>query len=122
MSLYLNGHKIKIFDFVGFAEPLRDEIRAGAERLATENSVEIEFIRRAKAFRKEDRIKKIIADRGDHPGLVHIFSAMETCPSYSPWHDKATGKTFLRNKETKCLHYYFYFINLLGSDTPPLAA
>lgn len=111
MSLYLNSHNIKIFDFARFAEPLRDEIRANAERLATENGIEIEFIRRAKAFRKEERIRKIISDRGDHPGLVHIFSAMETCLSYSPWHDKTTGKTALRNKETKCLHYYFYFID-----------
>ena len=111
MSLYLNQNKIEIFKFARFAEPLRDEIRAGAERLAAENCIEIEFIRSAKAFRKEDRIKKIISDRGDHPGLIHIFSAMETCPSYSPWHDKATGNTFLRSKKTKCIHYYFYFID-----------
>jgi hypothetical protein len=111
MSLYLNQNNIRIFDFPRFAEPLRDEIRANSERLAQENGIEIEFIRRAKAFRKEDRIKEIIAGRGDHLGLIHIFSAMETCPSYSPWHDKATGKTFLCSKETKCLHYYFYFID-----------
>lgn len=111
MSLYLNQQNIKIFNFSRFAEPLRDEIRANAERLAGENGIEIEFIRRAKAFRKEDRIKEIIASRGDHPGLIHIFSAMETCPSYSPWHNKTTGKTLLRSRETKCLHYYFYFID-----------
>jgi hypothetical protein len=111
MSLYLNQNNITIFDFPRFAEPLRDEIRANAEQLAGENGIEIEFIRRSKSFRKEDRIKEIVASRGNHPGLIHIFSAMETCPSYSPWHDKTTGKTFLRSKETKCLHYYFYFID-----------
>jgi len=111
MSLYLNQHNIKIFDFARFAEPLRDEIRANAEHFAAENGIEIEFIRRPKAFRKEDRIKEIIASRGDHTGLVHIFSALETCPSYSPWHDKKTSKTFLRSKKTKCIHYYFYFID-----------
>ena len=38
---------------------------------------------------------------------------MEACPSFQPWHDKATGKTFLRYKDGKCLHYYFYFIDAM---------
>jgi hypothetical protein len=54
---------------------------------------------------------QLLAPRGDHPGLVHIFSAMEPCPSVKPWHDKGSGKTFLRSTEVKCLHYYFYFID-----------
>ena len=47
--------------------------------------------------------------RGDHPGLVHIISAMEACDAYKPWHDKQTHKTFIRPDSGKCLHYYFYF-------------
>jgi hypothetical protein len=111
MSLHLSEQGIRIFDYTRFAEPLREEIRANAERLAQENGIEIEFIRSAKGFRKEDRIKAVIASRGEYPGLVHIFSAMESCPSYAPWHDKKSGRTFLRSKEAKCLHYYFYFID-----------
>jgi hypothetical protein len=42
--------------------------------------------------------------------MVHIFSAMEPCSSYKPWHDKNTHKTFLKPDSGKCLHYYFYFI------------
>lgn len=106
---HLRSKKIRIFDSTKFAEPLRDEIRLNAERLAQENGLEIEFIRK-KDFRKEERIKEIIARRGDHPGLVHLFSAMESCPSFKPWYDQKTGRTFLRYTESKCLHYYFYFI------------
>jgi hypothetical protein len=109
MSSHLRSKGIRIFDYIQFVEPLRDEIRVRAEALAQKNGLEIEFIRK-KDFRKEERIKKIIAQRGDHPGLVHIFSAMEPCPSFKPWHDKKTGKTFLRGETAKCLHYYFYFI------------
>jgi len=29
---------------------------------------------------------------------------MEPCPSFRPWHDKATGKTILKPTEAKCLH------------------
>jgi DNA-binding transcriptional ArsR family regulator len=107
----LNRRRIRIFDFTKFAEPLRDAIRENAERLARENGLTIEFIRKIGAFRKEDRIQEILAERGTHPGLVHIFSAIETCASFQPWHDKRSGKTFLKPDTGKCLHYYFYFID-----------
>lgn len=111
MGGYLGYHKIRLFDYPRWAEPLREELRENAERLAAEAGLQIEFIRKLKAFRKEVRIQEILAKRGDQPGLVHIFSAMEACSSYQPWHDKSTHRTFLRPCSGKCLHYYFYFID-----------
>ena len=110
MTSYLNAHGVRIFDYPRWAEPLRDELRANAERLAEKHGVAIEFVRKA-SFRKEARIKEVLAKRGDHPGLVHILSAMEACASYKPWHDKQTHRTFLKPDSGKCLHYYFYFID-----------
>lgn len=112
MTSFLHSKQIKVFDYPDkLAKPLREEIRANAERLATENGIEIEFIRKIKNFRKEDRIQAILKQRGSHSGLVHIFSAMETCTSYKPWHERQTGKNSLVNDSGKCLHYYFYFID-----------
>lgn len=110
MTQYLYQHDIRIFDYTQFAEPLREAIRTNAEKIAQEQGLTIEFIRQNN-FRKENRVQAIVKKRGDHPGLVHIFSAMEPCPSYTPWHDKRTGKTFLKASPGKCLHYYFYFID-----------
>lgn len=110
MSKYLRSQGIRIFDYPEFAQGLRDEIRSNAEALAQSNGVEIEYVRK-KNFRKEDRIQAILKERGSQPGLVHIFSALEPCISYKPWHDKATGQTFLKVDSGKCLHYYFYFID-----------
>jgi hypothetical protein len=111
MTAFLYTHQIKIFDYPQFAQALREKIRENAERIAEEHGIEIEFIRKIDAFRKEARIKDILKERGTHPGLVHIFSAMEACTSYKPWHDKKTKKTFLKYDSGKCLHYYFYFID-----------
>jgi len=102
---------LRLFDYARWAEPLRDDLRKHAEKIASEAGLNIEFIRNSKAFRKEQRIKDIITERGNHPGLVHIFSAMEPCSSFRPWHDKQTHKTFLKPTQGKCLHYYFYFID-----------
>jgi hypothetical protein len=108
----LSRRRIRFFDYkTAFAQPLRDEIRAHTERLAQESGIGIEHIRSIKAFRKEDRVQEVLAERGTHPGLVHIFSALETCTAFEPWHDRRSGKTFLRPDSGKCLHYYFYFID-----------
>jgi len=110
MTGYLYANNIRIFDYTKFVEPLRNEIRSNAEHIANENDLTIDFIRK-KNFRKEQRVRDIIAKRGRQPGIVHIFSAMEPCSSYRPWHDKKTHKTFLKYTPGKCLHYYFYLID-----------
>ena len=97
MTDFLYAHKIRIFDYPRFAEPLRDELRANAEQISKDNSLEIEFIRK-KNIRKESLIQDILKQRGHHPGLVHIFSAMESCPSYKPWHNKQTHQTYLTHQ------------------------
>ena len=111
MAHFLDYRHIRLFDFPRWAEPLRNALRDNAERVACEAGLKIEFIRRIKAFRKEERIQEIIAERGDHPGLVHIFSAMESCSSYRPWYDKPKQRALLKPTSGKCLHYYFYFID-----------
>lgn len=110
MTSFLYSKGIRIFDYPKFAEPFKDEIRTNAEQLAKGSGVEIEFVAKSH-IRKEDLVKKVLDKRGNHAGLVHVLSAMEACGSYRPWHDKQSGKTFLRGSQSKCLHYYFYFID-----------
>jgi hypothetical protein len=110
MTSFLYAKGIRIFDYARFAEPLRDRIRERAERLAAEQGARIEYIAKAH-IRKEEVVAKVLAARGEQPGLVHVISAMEACQSYQPWHDKLSGKTYLKPDSGKCLHYYFYFID-----------
>ena len=111
MTKYLYTHQIRIFDYTQFAEPLRNLIRENAQKIAEENGLEIEFISKKDSFRKEERVKELIEQRGKQPGLVHVFSAMEQCQAYRPWHNKQTHKTYVKMTQGKCLHYYFYFID-----------
>lgn len=111
MTKFLGGKGIRVFDFAEWAKPLSEELRLNAEKLAQESGLSIEYVQRPRSFRKEERIERILAKRGSHPGMVHIFSVLETCTEFRPWHDKPSGKTFLRAKESKCKHYYFYFID-----------
>ena len=75
MTSYLYERQIRIFDYPRFAEPFRNELRENAERLATENGIEIEFLRK-RNVRKEDLVKEIPGYLGmDHaqtPGGLGI--------------------------------------------------
>ena len=114
LTAYMYQNNIRIFDYAKFAESYRDTLKQNAEKIAVEAGLEIEFIRKGNV-RKEAIIETILKKRGAHAGLVHIISVMEGCTSYKPWHDKVTHKTFLKYDQSKCLTYYFYFIDeLLG--------
>jgi hypothetical protein len=110
MTRFLYAKGIRIFDYPQFAQTLRDRVRDGAALLAANAGIGIEHIAKSH-IRKEEVVARVLAQRGDHPGLVHILSAMEACDSYRPWHDKASGKSFVRPDSGKCLHYYFYFMD-----------
>ena len=111
MTDYCYQHRIRIFDYPKWAEPLRDAIRENMERVAAENQIEIVFIRSKKKFRQEKHVQEVLDQRGEEPGVVCIVSAMEPCGSYKPWHDKKSHKTYLKPDAGKCLHYYVYFID-----------
>ncbi len=106
----LNERDLRCFELGEFAEPLREAVRENAEALAKGAGLEIEYLV-SKGARKEDRIAAVLAKRGEHPGLVHIFSAMERCRCFKPWRDKVTGRTGVRVMPGRCLHYYFYLID-----------
>ena len=61
MTAYMKLNGIRIFDYpTSFSQPLTEQVRQNAEKIAHENGMEIEFIRKLHAFRKDDRIQNII--------------------------------------------------------------
>ncbi len=73
MTGYLNAKGIRIFDYSSFSQPFTEQIRQNAQQIAEENGIEIEFIRKLRAFRKDGRIQEIISKTGKTEGLIHIF-------------------------------------------------
>jgi hypothetical protein len=110
MAQYLLSRKERILDLPRVFEPMKAEIVANAKAIATAHGLKIEYIAR-RNFRKEKRIREILAERGDEPGLVHVFSAVEGVNTFRAGVRRDTGRPFIAPKQGKCLHYYFYFID-----------
>jgi hypothetical protein len=115
MTSFFYGQGFKIFDFAKIFTPITEAIDTNIKKMAAENNLEIEFVRKVGAFRKEDKIAEILQKRGSRPGLVHIFSQLEILQTYDPWHDKVEKRTFFKPATTKRKVYYIYFVDkLLG--------
>ena len=110
MEACLRAHNIRFFEFSKFVKPLRDQIQTHAAELAKANGIKIQYLRNHEE-RKEDIVSKILERRGQAPGLVAILSTLEKCRTYEARYDKSTGRSYLINDWSKCLHYYFYFID-----------
>ena len=70
MTSFLYQQSIRIFDYPKFAEPLRDRIRERAHQACAEAGIKIEHVSKSH-IRKEDLVERVLARRGDAPGLVH---------------------------------------------------
>jgi hypothetical protein len=72
-----------VFDYLKFAEPFCNRIRENAEKMAAEAGIEIGFIRK-RNFRKEGRVKEILATRGTRGHLTARSGGMATRPGLPP--------------------------------------
>jgi predicted transcriptional regulator len=110
MTNYLNSKGIKIFDYTKFAEELRTNLCQHIVSIEKESGVNVQYLNSCNT-RKESLVSEILKARGTHTGIVCILSVVESCNAYKPWHDKPSGKTFLKYDQRKCNHYYIYFID-----------
>jgi hypothetical protein len=83
MTRFLYARQVRIFDYPPFVATLRDRVRERVASLAAEAGLAIEHIAKSHV-RKEAVVAKVLEARGEHPGLVHVISAMEACDAYQP--------------------------------------
>ena len=77
MATTPDARGIRLFDYAKqFAEPLKEAIRARAAQMAAEAGIEVEYMKKPTTYRKEDRIREIVAERGTH---------RDSCTSSRSW-------------------------------------
>ena len=69
MTSYLYAHDILIFDYPRFSEPLRERIQERAQEVCAAAGLEIEHVSKSH-IRKEELVARVLAGRGDTPGLI----------------------------------------------------
>ena len=110
LSQFLSANNILLKDFTQYAKGLAETITENAKSIANKEGVPYYYINNSK-FDKEKYIKSKITERGSHPGLVAVLAALEVDNGFDIFKNKDTHKLELVQRQRKCLHIYFYFID-----------
>ena len=110
LSQFLYINRILLKEFQSYASELARVLKEYAKGLSDIANVPYIYLNNSKT-RKEQVVKKIIKERGSHPGLVAILSGLEVCKSFDIHKNKKTHKLELVSRLRKCLHIYYYFID-----------
>jgi len=100
---------VSLREFSDFALRLRDELATRITEVAAAAGVQIEYLASSKSVRKEARIQAVLAERGTHPGLVHIFAVKEPARVFEVRQGK--GAPYLIARRGTCKQFYLYFID-----------
>jgi hypothetical protein len=101
---------VPLAQFAQFAMGQRDALEQHLVQLAATAGVEIEYLKSARAVRKEERVQEVLAQRGDHPGLVHIFTVVEPARVFEVRPGRSGGPHLIARR-SKCKQYYLYFLD-----------
>jgi hypothetical protein len=101
---------LPLAQFAEYASALRDTLEQHLVQLAHTAGVEIEYLPSARAVRKEARVQEVLAQRGDHPGLVHLFAVVEPARVFEVRQGRSGGPHLIARRG-KCKQYYLYFID-----------
>jgi hypothetical protein len=107
---FLSANNILLKQFQTYAKFLAEDLKEHAKLLAESENVPYIYLNNSKT-RKEELIKSILKERGNHPGLIAVLTSLELCNSFDVHKNKSTHKLELIARQRKCLHIYFYFID-----------
>lgn len=107
MLNFLWQKQVLLKDFKSYAQDVTASLRRAVEQAAADAGRPLLFLNRPQ--RKEDLARQIAARDGVQRGLICVFSAVESCFSFTAHPDRASEKLVLRGGPKKCLHYYHYY-------------
>jgi hypothetical protein len=110
LQAFLNRYGILRKDFQAYSQKLATLLKENAKLLAELAGAPYEYLD-SPTIQKDAKIKAILKQRGDHPGLVAVLTTLEVDNSFDLQKDSVTKKTVLVARRRKCLHIYFYAID-----------
>lgn len=105
---YLYSMGIPLRDVTGYFRDVTDSLVKRIEDSAQELGRPVVYLPSAKD-RKEDIAKGFLLSDPVDEGLICVLKTLEACRSAKVV--SGDGKQFLKSSQTKCLHYYLYYLD-----------
>jgi hypothetical protein len=114
-SMFLSRQGVLLKDFKPYVTRVSEQLKSHAKALADEAARPFIYLESATTSKqgesKEDRARAIAKQDGIEEGLVCVFSVLEPCRSFTVQGNHQAHRLEVRHKSTKCLHFYFYYLD-----------
>jgi hypothetical protein len=111
--LYRQGVLLK--DFKPYVEGVSQQIKQHAEQLATQAGRPFRYLEGSMTAKngqgKEALAQRIAAEEHLKEGLICVFYTLEPCATFTVRGNRQTQKLEVIRRRTKCLHFYFYYLD-----------
>jgi hypothetical protein len=108
MEDYLLVCKVLFKDFKTFAQQWTDRIKSAAYQAAERAGRPVKYLQDP-GISKEDLARRLAREDKIKEGLIALFTAVETCWSYSVRGDRQSKQIHLVLERRKCTHLYHYY-------------
>ena len=112
---FLNRQSILLKDFKPYVETVSGKIKQHIEELARQSGRPFRYLESAmtakKGQSKEGLAQQIAREDNVQEGLICVFSTLEPCSTFTVRGNHASHKLEVVRRQSKCLHYYFYYLD-----------
>jgi len=112
---FLNRQGILLKDFKPYVETVSGKIKQHVEELAIQSGRPFRYLESAmtakKGQSKEGLAQQIAREDNVQEGLICVFSTLEPCSTFTVRGNHASHKLEVVRRQSKCLHYYFYYLD-----------
>ena len=111
----LNRQGVWLKDFKPYVEAVSQQIKQHAEQLATQGGRPFRYLEGCMTAKngqsKEALAQQVAAEDHLKEGLVCVFYTLEPCYTFTVRGNRQTHKLEVIRRRSKCLHYYFYYLD-----------
>jgi hypothetical protein len=111
----LHRQGVLLKDFKPYVEGISQRIKQHAEELARQAGRPIRYLEAPMTAKngqsKEALAQQMAAEDGLQEGLIGVFYTLEPCSTFTVRGNRQTQKLEVIRRRTKCLHFYFYYLD-----------
>ena len=111
MGKFLNSQGVLLKDFGTYVERLSEQIKQHGYGIAEAKGRPVQYVA-SSSESKEDIALEIAERDGIQQGLICVLSCVEPCQSFGIEKDKTKKQLKLIARWRKCLHLYFYWLDV----------
>jgi len=111
----LNRQGVLLKDFKSYVEGISQQVKEHAEQLATQAGRPFRYLETSATARngqsKEMLAQRLAAADNLQAGLICVLYTLEPCSTFTVRGNRQTQKLEVVRRSTKCLHFYFYYLD-----------